>query len=105
MKTVIHVGDFALDWPGTKRGRYEQRLNRALVEHGITLIVSPGNHDNLTNINKLEVQDDGLITWRSNIRILPKGGRTTVEGLRVGGLGGRLLRRSGLAQRRVGLVG
>lgn len=88
VKTLIHVGDLALDWPGAKRGRYEQRLNRALVEHDATLIVSPGNHDNLTNINALEVQEDGLISWRSNIFVLPKGGRTTVEGLRVGGLGG-----------------
>jgi predicted phosphodiesterase len=88
VKTVLHVGDFGLDFPGAKRGRYEQRLNRALVEYGVTLIVSPGNHDNLTNINKLDVQEDGLITWCSNIRVLPKGGRTVVEGLRVGGLGG-----------------
>lgn len=88
VKTMIHVGDFGLDWPGAKRGRYEQRLNRELVERGVTLVCSPGNHDNASAINKLEVEDDGLITWRSNIRILPKGGRTVVEGLRVGGLGG-----------------
>lgn len=87
-RTIIHVGDFSLDWPGAKRGRYEQRLNRALAEHGAWLIVSPGNHDNLTNINKLQVQDDGLIFWRSNIKVLPKGGRITIEGLRIGGLGG-----------------
>lgn len=87
-RTILHVGDFGLDWPGAKRGRYEQRLNRELVERGINLICSPGNHDNLTNIRKLEVQDGGLITWRSNIKVLPKGGRTIVEGLRVGGLGG-----------------
>lgn len=88
VSTLIHVGDFGLDWPGAERGRYEKRLNALLLERGMTLLISPGNHDNLTSINRLEVQDDGLITWRSNIKVLPKGGRTVINGLRVGGLGG-----------------
>lgn len=85
---IVHVGDFGLDFPGAKRGRYEQRLNKALVDLGVELVVSPGNHDCLTNINELDVQEDGLITWRSHIKVLPKGGRTSIAGLRVGGLGG-----------------
>lgn len=85
---LIHLGDFALDWPGAGRGRFEKKLNALLLERGITLVVSPGNHDNLSAINLLKVQDDGLITWRSNIKVLPKGGRTVIDGLRVGGLGG-----------------
>lgn len=88
VETIIHVGDFPLDWPGAKRGRYEQRVNRALVDHGLRLICSPGNHDNMSVINKREVQEDGLISWRSNIGVLPKGGRTTIGGLRMAGLGG-----------------
>lgn len=87
---LISVGDVGLDWPGPKRNRYEQRLNRALIEHGVTLVASPGNHDCLSNINLLDVQEDGLIIWRSNIKVLPKGGRTIIEGLLVGGLGGAL---------------
>lgn len=90
VSTLIHVGDVGLDWPGAKRGRYEQRLNSALAERGVELVASPGNHDCLSNIDKLDVQDDGLIIWRSHIKILPKGGRTIIEGLRVGGLGGAL---------------
>ncbi|MHA7209531.1 metallophosphoesterase family protein [Arthrobacter sp. MDT1-65] len=90
VKTLIHVGDFGLDWPGAMRGRLEQRLNRTLIEHDMEVLVSPGNHDCLTNIDRLDVQDDGLIHWRSNIRILPKGGRTVIDGLRIGGLGGAL---------------
>lgn len=90
VKTLVHVGDLGLDYPGAKRGRYEQRLNRALVQHGVTLVVSPGNHDNLAKIDQLEIQGDGLIAWHSHIKILPKGGRTVIEGLRIGGLGGAL---------------
>lgn len=88
VSTLIHVGDFGLDWPGAERGRYEKKLNTLLLERGAVLVVSPGNHDNLSAINLLDVREDGLISWRSNIRVLPKGGRTVIDGLRVGALGG-----------------
>lgn len=90
VQTVIQVGDFGLDWPGAMRGRLEQRLNRLLVELDMEIVVSPGNHDNMSVISTLEVEDDNLIRWRSNIGVLPKGGRTVIEGLRIGGLGGAL---------------
>lgn len=89
-RTAVSVGDVGLDWPGPKRNRWEQRMNALLVELGVTLVVSPGNHDCLSRIDLEEVQPDGLIAWRSNIKVLPKGGRTIIEGLRVGGLGGGL---------------
>jgi hypothetical protein len=87
-KVLVHVGDFPLDWPGPKRGRYEKRLNTLLMECGMNLVVSPGNHDNVSVVSLRDVQEDGLISWRSNIKVLPKGGRTVIDGLRVGGLGG-----------------
>jgi predicted phosphodiesterase len=90
VKHMVHVGDFGLDWPGAKRGRYENRLNKVLVEHAISLIVSIGNHDNIWTADRLPVQEDGLATFRGNIRVLPRGGRTTIQGLRIGGLGGAL---------------
>lgn len=43
---------------------------------------------NWDTILKLEPGEDGLARWRSNIWILPRGERTTVEGLTIGGLGG-----------------
>lgn len=52
------------------------------------LVVSGGNHDNWDTLGKLVVEDDGLATIRSSIRILPRGGRTVLEGLVIGGLGG-----------------
>lgn len=88
VRTALHVGDFGFDWPGAKRGRYEAKLNKYLVDLGITLVVSPGNHDNWDTLEKLTVQPDGLATVRSNIRVLPRGGRTVLDGLVIGGLGG-----------------
>ncbi|MEY9777209.1 metallophosphoesterase [Arthrobacter sp. MW3 TE3886] len=86
--TMLHVGDFGLDWPGAKRGRYEARLNGFLQALGITLIVSGGNHDNWKTLEELPVGADGLATFRSNIRVLPRGGRAQISGLVVGALGG-----------------
>ena len=88
VRTAIQVGDFGLDWPGAKRGRYEAKLNKYLMDLGVTLVVSGGNHDNWDTIEKLVVEDDGLATIRSNIRVLPRAGRTIIEGLVIGGLGG-----------------
>lgn len=88
VRTALHVGDFGLDWPGAKRGRYETKLNKYLVDLGVVLIVSGGNHDNWETLAKLSVELDGTAAVRSNIRVLPRGGRTEVEGLVVGGLGG-----------------
>lgn len=88
VRTAIHVGDFGLDWPGAKRGRYEAKLNKYLLELDMTLVVSGGKHDNWETIAKLPAEDDGMGTVRSNIRVLPRGGRTEIEGLAVGALGG-----------------
>ncbi|MHA7295190.1 metallophosphoesterase family protein [Arthrobacter sp. HLT1-21] len=87
-RILVHVGDLGLDFPGRNRGRFEKKLNRILVEREMTLILSLGNHDNHDSAAKLEMQADGLATFRSNIRILPRGGRTLIEGLTIGGLGG-----------------
>lgn len=87
-RTIVHVGDFGLDWPGPKRGRYEAKLNKYLLAYGLNLIVSGGNHDNWETLESIPVEADGLATFRSNIRVLPRGGRTRLEGHIVGGLGG-----------------
>jgi hypothetical protein len=88
VETMISVGDCALDWPGAQRGRYEKRINGVLEQKGMRLLVSPGNHDNWHTILRLQPGKDGLARWRSNIWILPRGGRTLCEGLTIGGLGG-----------------
>lgn len=87
-QAILHVGDFAFDWPGPKRARYEDRVNRQLVECGLELIVSGGNHDNWDTLQMLRPEQDGLGIFRSNIRVLPRGGRALIGGVTVGALGG-----------------
>jgi hypothetical protein len=88
VRNALHVGDFGFDWPGAKRGRYESRLNRFLTDNDMLLTLVGGNHDCWSTLADLPVEDDGLATFRSNIKVLPRGGRTTIQGLKVGGLGG-----------------
>jgi hypothetical protein len=88
VRHAIHVGDFGLDWLGGMHGRMEAKLNRYLVDFGMTLTISPGNHDNWEYLARLEPGEDGTCQVRSNINVLPKGGRTQIEGLTVGALGG-----------------
>ncbi|WAP53042.1 hypothetical protein OL239_08100 [Arthrobacter sp. ATA002] len=95
----MHVGDFGLDWPGPKRGRYEAKLNRYLIDLGLTLIVSGGNHDNWDTLLKLPMDADGLGTRRSNIRVLPRGGRTQIEGSPSAAWAGRSASTTGTAPR------
>ena len=52
------------------------------------LIFIGGNHDNWTELEKLPVGSDGLAPLHSNIKYLPRPGRTTLHGLVIGGLGG-----------------
>jgi hypothetical protein len=88
VRTILQVGDLGLDWPGRNRARMETRLERLLAEEGMTMVTCGGNHDNWDTLSSLTVQPDGLATWRPHIRFLPRGGRATIEGLTVGGLGG-----------------
>lgn len=88
VSTLLHVGDFGIDFPGAKRGRNESKLNSYLVQAGIKLVISPGNHDNWETIESLPLEANGLARLRSHIYVLPRGGRTLVQGLQIGGLGG-----------------
>jgi hypothetical protein len=64
-RIAIHVGDFGLDWPGAKRGRYETKLNKYLADLGLTLVVSGGNHDNWDTLGKLPSRTTG---WPLSVR-------------------------------------
>lgn len=88
VQTILEVGDFGALWPGRGKGRFEARLNHYLQQANIELIFIGGNHDNWAELEKLPVGEDGLAPLLSNIKYLPRPGRTFVHGLVVGGLGG-----------------
>lgn len=88
VKTLLHVGDFGLDFPGPHRGRYESKLSRRLAASDMRILISPGNHDNWSTIHKLPLSADGTAQFTEQILILPRGGRTTIQGLVIGALGG-----------------
>ncbi|MEG9247846.1 metallophosphoesterase [Arthrobacter sp. Soc17.1.1.1] len=88
VRTLLHVGDFGLDFPGPQRGRYESKLSRRLAASDMRILISPGNHDNWSTILKLPVGEDGTAQFTEQVLILPRGGRTTIESVVIGGLGG-----------------
>ncbi|QYF88479.1 metallophosphoesterase [Arthrobacter sp. PAMC25284] len=87
-RTILQVGDLGVLWPGRAKGRFDARLDAYLEAFDMNLGFVDGNHDNHTELRLLDVEADGLARVRPRILYLPRGGRTVVEGLTVGGLGG-----------------
>lgn len=50
IKHVLHVGDFGF-WPGNGGKKYLHRVNKLLSNHGMTLYVTPGNHEDYVQLS------------------------------------------------------
>lgn len=87
-KTILQLGDLGALWPGRGKGRTETKADRYLDSLALELIFIDGNHDNHHDLRKLEVEADGLARVRERIKYLPRGGRITLSGMVIGGLGG-----------------
>ncbi len=88
VQTILQVGDLGVLWPGRDKGRFDAKLDKYLGGFGMELVFIDGNHDNHHELRQLDVDADGLARVRDRIKYLPRAGRTTVQGLRIGGLGG-----------------
>lgn len=86
--TILQVGDLGVLWPGAMKGRWDARLSKYLKAFDMDLIFIDGNHDNHVELRDIEIQSDGLAPVLPGIRYLPRGGRTIIQGMTVGGLGG-----------------
>jgi Icc-related predicted phosphoesterase len=75
-----HLGDFGL-WPGG--GRYLDEVEAACERSGITILVTPGNHEDYSRIPA--GQD---VTVREHIVFLKRGHRFTINGWDVVSFGG-----------------
>jgi hypothetical protein len=85
VKRIYHLGDFGI-WPGDSGARYLTRVNAAAKRYGLTLWVTPGNHEDYAQIAAIPAErDDGLQWITSNIALIPRchrwehGGRTFVS--------------------------
>lgn len=87
-KTILQVGDLGVLWPGAGKGRWDAKLDRYLDGFDMELIFIDGNHDSHQDLRALTIEADGLARVRPRIKYLPRGGRTVVHGMTLGGLGG-----------------
>ena len=89
VREIFHLGDFGI-WPGDGGKEYVRRVNEALVAARLRLFVTPGNHEDYTQIVDHEGTD--VPTWlqpfASNIFLMPRGYRMLRWGKSVVSLGG-----------------
>ena len=49
---ILHVGDFGI-WPGASGKRYLQAVENACARYGVTILVTPGNHEDWARLSTL----------------------------------------------------
>ncbi|GAB2461435.1 metallophosphoesterase family protein [Xylanimonas ulmi] len=81
---LLHLGDFGI-WPGPSGASYLRKVERACAQHGVTILVTPGNHENWDRIDRTEATDRhdgwGAVKWLTDhIAVLPRGHRLTLAG-------------------------
>lgn len=58
VRLLLHVGDFGI-WPGPGGRKYLYRLERTCAELGITIAVTPGNHEDWDRLDSRTPADRG----------------------------------------------
>lgn len=87
IKTVYHVGDFQF-WPGRDGEKYLRAIERQLSLYGMTLYVTPGNHEDYVQLQAKEASADGLQWFSEHIAAMPRGFRWENGGHSFVSLGG-----------------
>jgi len=89
IKTMYHVGDFGV-WPGVGGHQYRATLNSWLHAHDSKLIVTPGNHEDYTQLESWPTNSLGFIVeWDlPDIWYCPRGLVWEHAGTKLGSLGG-----------------
>lgn len=83
ISTILHLGDFGF-WPGDWGANYLKRLESALKYWGVTIAVTPGNHEDWDRLDmkKTKDKDDGwgeVKHMTDHIIVLPRAYRTELE--------------------------
>lgn len=89
---ILQLGDFGY-WEHTLAGReYLDRVNRAMVECGISLLFVDGNHENHEMLRALNDRKncrlDGLVTVRERVAWISRGTRWTWNDRTFAAIGG-----------------
>jgi len=84
---IFQVGDFGF-WPGKHGQAFTSFVNTQLAQRGMTMYVTPGNHEDYTQINSWHVFEDGWKRARNNILVAPRGHRWEIDGVSFVSLGG-----------------
>lgn len=82
IRYIFHAGDFGI-WPGKLGKKYLLNLDKACARFGVTLVVTPGNHEDWGRLSTLKSRDRGNglgpVQWvGDHIAILPRGHRLTL---------------------------
>lgn len=85
---LAHVGDFGFQRPNPISQVFLSRVNRALKEHNLSLLVAEGNHENFDWLLSLPLDDRGIRPVTSRIAHLPRGFRWEWKGVKYLALGG-----------------
>lgn len=103
--TILQAGDFGL-WPGYEGEVYLNYVKQACADYGITLLVTPGNHENWDAIDDEEgvkqVLGSGEESGGWEVSLLPRGFKWEINGKTFLSFGGapsidRWMRRPGLS--------
>jgi len=86
-RVIVHLGDFGI-WPGPGGQEYLARLDAALAEAGAELCFVDGNHEDFTQLARLEAGPDGRPRVTERIFYLPRGHRWRWHGRDWLALGG-----------------
>ena len=85
--TILQLGDFGI-LSGEHGNRYAKFANYLLNNHGQTMYITPGNHEDYDEIERTPVGEDGWQHYRPNILLAPRGHRWSWDDRTFVSLGG-----------------
>lgn len=85
--TVLHLGDLTVG-PERYARQFTSDLDQSCREHGITIFLTPGNHEDYPRMRGLTADSAGLKWMSPHIGVLPRGHRWQMGGRTFVSLGG-----------------
>jgi hypothetical protein len=70
--TVVSVGDFGI-WPGPSGKQFLDTVEQMAARRNIDVVVVPGNHDDYDQLEATDLDEDGWLPLRPQVRAAPRG--------------------------------